>query len=160
MGTKSLFLVRHAKAVTGGILVADKDRPLSEKGVKDVNKLVNKLTKKEISLDLILMSPAVRAIATGKIISNGLRTPHPHLVINNSLYSAETMALLKIISSVSKKIDKLMIVGHNPGMMNLASLIAGEPISMPTCSLIKFSFDFKDWHEIFIKRALKISLLN
>ena len=160
MGTKTLFLLRHAKAVTGGVLTPDIDRPLSERGVKDVTKLAHKLSKKELSFDLILMSPSVRTITTGQIISNGLRTPHSHLVVNEGLYAAETITLLKIISSVSKKIDKLMIVGHNPGIMNLASLIAGEPISMPTCSLIKFSFDFKDWHKIFAKRVSKFSLLN
>jgi len=158
--SKSLYLLRHAKAITGGILVSDLDRSLSERGVKDVNKLSHRLAKKEFSLDLILMSPSVRTITTGQIIANGLRTPHSHLVVNENLYAAEPMTLLKIISSVSKKIDKLMIVGHNPGLMNLASSLAGEPLSMTTCSLIKFSFDFKDWHEIFTKRASKFNFLN
>jgi len=158
--TKSLFLLRHAKAVTGGVVFQDQDRPLSDRGIKDAHKLGHKLVKKEISLDLILLSPAVRCISTGQIISNDMRTPHSHLVINNALYDAETMALLKIISAISKKIDTLMIIGHNPGLMNLASLIACEPISMATCSLVKFTFDFKDWHDIFMKRATKFSLLN
>jgi phosphohistidine phosphatase len=158
--SKSLFLLRHAKAVTGGLMIQDIDRPLSDKGIRDANKLANKLVKKSISFDLILLSPAVRTITTAQIISNGLRSSHSHLVTNDDLYGAETMMLLKIISSVSKKIDALMIVGHNPGLMNLASFMAGEPIAMSTCSLVKFTFDFKDWHEIFTQRAAKLSLLN
>jgi len=157
---KSLYLLRHAKAITGGILISDLDRSLSERGVKDANKLSHKLAKKGLSLDLILMSPSVRTITTGQVIASGLRTSHSHLVVNESLYGAEPMTLLKVIASVSKKIDKLMIVGHNPGLMNLASSLAGEPLSMTTCSLIKLSFDFKDWHEILTKRASKFNFLN
>jgi phosphohistidine phosphatase SixA len=53
-----------------------------------------------------------------------------------------------------------MIVGHNPSLMSLASYIAGESISLSTSSLIKFSFDFKDWHDILTKKAEKFSFLN
>lgn len=152
--------MRHAKAAAGGILIADKDRPLSEKGVKDVSKLANKLSKKDLDFELIITSPAVRTISTAQIIAKGLKISHAHLVVNDSLYAAEAMNLLKVISSVSKKIDKLMVVGHNPGLMSLASLIAGEPISLSTCSLIKFSFDFKEWHHILTERASKFNFLN
>ena len=157
---KSLYLLRHAKAIAGGILGSDADRSLSERGVRDAIKLARKLAKKELLLDLILMSPSVRTMSTGQIISSELHTPHSHLVVNKSLYAAEKMALLKVISRISNKVDRLMIVGHNPGLMNLASLLAGEPLSMKTCSLIKFSFDFEDWHAILTERASKFNFLN
>jgi len=147
--------------MTGGILIPDQDRPLTDKGVKDANKLANRLAKKDTKIDLVLSSPAVRAISTAQIVANGLDiNSRSNLVINDILYGAETMGLLKVISGISKKIDKLIIVGHNPGLMNLASFIAGEPISLPTCSLVKFSFEFKDWQEIFTTRASKFSFLN
>jgi len=50
MGTKTLFLLRHAKAITGELTVPDQDRPLSERGLKDVNKLGVKLHKKGCTL--------------------------------------------------------------------------------------------------------------
>lgn len=160
MGIKTLYLLRHAKAEEGRPFMPDKERALSEKGVKDAEKLASRLSKKDLSLDLVLVSPSVRTITTGQIIAAGLHISSAHLLAKDSLYAAETMELLKIISSVSKKINRLMIVGHNPGLMNLASFITGEPLSMATCSLIKFSFDFKDWHEILTTRASKYSLLN
>ncbi|HQR83387.1 MAG: hypothetical protein B7Y05_05330 [Polynucleobacter sp. 24-46-87] len=160
MGSKTLFLLRHAKAKSAGILVEDYDRPLSDKGVKDTKKLANKLHKKDFSCDLVMTSPAVRAITTAQLLSNRLDIPHTHLVINDALYGSDAMVFLKVISAVSKKIDTLMVVGHNPGLMGLASLIAGEPIFLSTCSMVKFSFDFKDWHDIFSKRASKFNLLN
>jgi len=158
--SKSLYLLRHAKAIAEEGLVSDLDRSLSESGIKDANRLAQKLAKKELSLDLVLMSPAARTISTGQIISNGLGIPHSHLLVNEKLYAAEPLTLLEIISSVPKKMNQLMIVGHNPSLMNLASLLTGESLSMGTCSLIKFSFDFKDWHEIFTQKASKFNLLN
>ncbi|MFZ4379296.1 MAG: SixA phosphatase family protein [Polynucleobacter sp.] len=158
--TKTLFLLRHAKAMTGGIAVFDQDRALAEKGIKQVNKLANKLAKKELNLDLMISSPAVRAISTAQVIMKSLNHPGLQLVLNDELYGTEMMTLLKIISKISKKIDTLMIVGHNPGLMNLATFMAGEPISVSTCALIKFTFDFKDWHEIFTTRATKFSFIN
>jgi phosphohistidine phosphatase len=160
MGSKSLFLLRHAKAVAGGTFISDKDRPLSEKGIKDIGKLASKLSKKGLDFELIITSPAVRTITTAQILTKGLKISHSHLVVNDAIYDAEAMNLLKVIASVSKKIDQLMIVGHNPSLMSLASYIAGEPISLSTCSLINFSFDFKEWHDILIKRASKFSFLN
>jgi phosphohistidine phosphatase len=157
---KSLYLLRHAKAIAGGILVSDLERSLSERGILDANNLASKLAKIGQSLDLILVSPSVRTICTGQIVANSLHIPNSHFIVNEDLYAAETMTLLRVISAVPRKINKLMVVGHNPGLMNLASLLVSKPVSMPTCSLIKFSFAFKTWHEIFIQRALKFYFLN
>ena len=157
---KTLFLLRHAKAMTEELLVLDQDRALSNKGIRDVNKLASKLARKSLNLDLIISSPAVRAITTAQIIANGLEMPRLQLIVNDQLYGADTISLLKIISKFSKKIDKLMLVGHNPGLMNLSTFISGEPISMPTCSLIKFQFEFKDWCDIFTTKATKFSFIN
>jgi len=62
--------LRHAKAITGDLDTPDQDRPLSEKGVKDANKLGDKLHKKGIRFDLIVSSPAIRAITTAQLIIN------------------------------------------------------------------------------------------
>ena len=158
--SKSLYLLRHAKAIAGGILVSDLERSLSERGITDANNLAHKLAKIRLSLDLILVSPSVRTICTGQIVANSLHIPNSHFIISEDLYEAETMTLLRVISAVPRKINKLMVVGHNPGLMNLASLLVSKPVSMPTCSLIKFSFAFKNWHEIYTQRASKFYFLN
>ena len=72
MATKSLFLLRHAKAINGGVLIPDQDRPLSDSGVKDAKRLGSYLSKKSFDFDLILSSPAIRAITTAQIVANKL----------------------------------------------------------------------------------------
>ena len=160
MGTKTLFLLRHAKAITSELMVPDQDRPLSERGLKDVHKLGAKLHKKETHLDLIVTSPAVRAITTAQIISNKLDMKRTNLLIDPMVYGAEITALLELISGVAKKYDVVMIVGHNPSLTELASHIAGERIAMSTCSLLKASFDFKDWAKVLTEKSSKFSFLN
>jgi len=160
MGTKTLFLLRHAKAITGELTVPDQDRPLSERGLKDVNKLGVKLHKKGVHLDLIVSSNAIRAITTAQIIANKLDMKRTNFLIDPLVYGLETSALLDLISQIAKRYDEVMIVGHNPSLTDLASHIAGEPISMPTCSLMKATFDFKDWRKIKTDQSSKFSFLN
>jgi phosphohistidine phosphatase len=160
MSTKTLFLLRHAKAITGGLLVLDQDRPLSDRGLKDVNKLGTKLHKKEINLDLIVTSPAVRAITTAQLIANKLNMKRTNFLIDPLVYGAELKELLELISGVSKRYDDVMIVGHNPSLTDLASHVAGEPIAMATCALMEASFDFKDWTKVLTEKSSKFTFLN
>jgi len=72
MHTKSLYLLRHAKAESATSQSSDEDRALVPRGVDDVKKLATKLIKKDIRFDLILTSPAIRTITTAQIIANRL----------------------------------------------------------------------------------------
>lgn len=160
MGTKTLFLLRHAKAITGSIDLPDQDRPLSDSGLKDANKLSNKLHKKDAHFDLIVTSPAIRAITTAQIIVNHLNMKGSNFLIDPLLYGADSTTLLEYISRASKKYDELMIVGHNPGLLDLATHFAGESVAMPTCSLMRVSFGFKDWAKVLTEKSNKFTFLN
>jgi phosphohistidine phosphatase len=160
MGHKTLFLLRHAKAVAGGMNTPDLDRPLSESGLKDAGKLSNKLSKKGAHFDLIVTSPAIRAITTAQILIKQLNMKGCNFLIDPLLYEADSSSLLDYISKASKKYDELMIVGHNPSLIELASFFAGEPVVMPTCSLIKVNFNFKDWTKVKTEKTSKFSFLN
>ena len=104
MATKSLFLLRHAKAINGGVLIPDQDRPLSDSGVKDAKRLGSYLSKKSFDFDLILSSPAIRAITTAQIVANKLGYKQKHLAVEKCLYEADVEVMLKLISSVPKKL--------------------------------------------------------
>jgi phosphohistidine phosphatase len=160
VATKSLFLLRHAKATNGGVLIPDQDRPLSESGVKDAKKLGNYLLKKSFHFDFILSSPAIRAITTAQIVANKLGYKQQHLTVEKRLYEADVEVMLKLISSVPKKVDTLMIVGHNPGISSLASTLTGKPISMSTCALIELTLETKVWDQVPIIKASKFNVLN
>jgi len=160
VATKSLFLLRHAKAINRGVLIPDQDRPLADSGVKDAKRLGNYLLKKALDFDLILSSPAVRAITTAQIVANKLGYKQKHLVVEKCLYEADVEVMLKLISSAPKKVDSLMIVAHNPGIDSLASTLTGEPISMSTCALIELTLDIKSWDQVSDVKACEFNVLN
>jgi phosphohistidine phosphatase len=122
--------------------------------------LATKLIKKEIRFDLILTSPAIRAITTAQIISNQLHHKQRCLEVDKNLYQADSTTLLTIARKLHKKIKSAMLVGHNPALEDFVLLIAGESVSMQTCALIELSFEFKDWKELNKATLVKMKLLN
>jgi phosphohistidine phosphatase len=160
MHTKSLYLLRHAKAESATLQFSDEDRALTPKGIDDAKKLATKLVKKDIGFDLILTSPAIRAITTAQIISNRLDHKQRFLEVDKKLYQADCTTLLTIASKLHKKIKSVMLVGHNPALEDFAAYMTGESVSMQTCALIELSFEFKDWKELNKATLVKMKLLN
>src|ERR1700682_5676255 len=69
---KTLFLIRHAKSSWDDTALPDKDRPLDGAGKRDAPKMGKRLAKRDAQPDLILSSPAMRALTTAKIIAKKL----------------------------------------------------------------------------------------
>jgi phosphohistidine phosphatase len=160
MHTRFLYLLRHAKAESATLQSSDEDRALSNRGIDDAKKLATKLIKKEIRFDLILTSPAIRAITTAQIISNQLDHKQRFLEVDKKLYQANSTSLLAIARRVHKKIKSVMLVGHNPALEDFVLLIAGESVLIHTCGLIELSFEFKDWKDLDKASLVKMRLLN
>jgi len=160
MHTKSLYLLRHAKAESATLHSSDEDRALTVRGVDDAKKLASKLVKKDIGFDLILTSPAIRAITSAQIIANRLDYKQRYLVVEKKLYQANSTTFLTMVSKLHKKIKSVLLVGHNPGLEDFAALLAGEPVLMQTCSLIEFTFELKDWKDLEKIRSVQMKLLN
>jgi phosphohistidine phosphatase len=159
MHTKSLYLLRHAKAESATLQFSDEDRALTPKGVDDAKKLATKLVKKDIEFDLILTSPAIRAITSAQIIANRLDQKQS-LRVEKKLYQADSTTLLAIVGKLHKKIKSILLVGHNPELEDFAAYMTGESVSMQTCSLIEFTFELKDWKDFEKVRSVQMKLLN
>jgi len=159
MHTKSLYLLRHAKAESATLQFSDEDRALTPKGVNDAKKLATKLVKKDIKFDLILTSPAIRAITSAQIIANRLDQKQS-LRVEKKLYQADSTTLLAIVGKLHKKIKSILLVGHNPEFEDFAAYMTGESVSMQTCSLIEFTFELKDWKDFEKVRSVQMKLLN
>lgn len=159
MHTKSLYLLRHAKAESATFQFSDEDRALTLKGVDDAKKLATKLVKKDIEFDLILTSPAIRAITSAQIIANRLDRKQS-LRVEKKLYQADSTTLLTIVGKLHKKIKSILLVGHNPELEDFAAYMTGESVSMQTCSLIEFTFELKDWKDFEKVRSVQMRLLN
>lgn len=145
---KKLFLVRHAKSSWGDATLADRDRPLEARGEREVAKMSKRLSQRHAKPDLIMSSPAARALATGKAIAQGLDYKINKVVVNDRLYAATAEALIDVIAALDEKLKCVMLVGHNPAFTDLAHRFSGAITHMPTCAIAEFTFDTKHWAQV------------
>lgn len=143
---KQLFIIRHAKSDWGDFNLKDFDRPLNHRGYKNAPEMVERLVLKSIKPDVIVSSPALRALTTAKYFASGWKMNAEQLKLNPSIYEAGTQTLLKIINGFDDQFDKIALFGHNPGLTNLLNYLTGEYIAnMPTCSIAIIEFPFDEW---------------
>lgn len=145
---KTLFLIRHAKSSWDNAALPDKERPLNDRGRRDAPKMGERLAKRDVKPDLILSSPAVRALSTAEIIAEKLNYRRKDIVVTERLYAAEVDDLLDVIRQLGDELKCVMLFGHNPEFTELAHRLSGEIAHMPTCAIAEFTFDAKSWSGI------------
>lgn len=124
-----LFLVRHAKSSKSIPELMDIDRPLTERGYHDARFTGKQLAHKKIKSDLMISSPAVRAISTSLIFAQELKYPYAEIRLSEDLYSEDLKKIIKVIESIKPFYKNVFIFGHNPGLENLANHISSTKIS-------------------------------
>jgi phosphohistidine phosphatase len=146
---KTLYLMRHAKSSWGEPGLDDFDRPLLEKGKKRTKNIIDFLLTKKVSLDMILSSPAVRAIETAKIMAHGLSLPLENIREEKKIYTADAEQLEDLFFDLPKSVNNLMLVGHNPTMTYFANTFIEQKIDfMPTSAIVGLEFDLDDWGDL------------
>ena len=138
---KSLTLFRHAKTERDSTTGRDFDRRLADRGREDAKRIGAEIHKLDLAFDLILSSPAARAAETAELA--GL-TPR----FDQRIYDASTGELLAIVQEADAIVERLAMVGHNPGFERLASRLVGSNIEMPTGSFVEIELPVDDWKEV------------
>jgi phosphohistidine phosphatase len=155
---KTLFLIRHAKSSWDDSALSDKDRLLNDRGKRDAPKMGERLAKRHVKPDLILSSPAVRALRTAEIIARKLDYKRKDIVVDDRLYAVEADDLLDVISKVGDRFRCVMLIGHNPELTELAHRLSSKIIDLPTCAVAEFTFDVKSWSHIGKDKPAKVVL--
>ena len=123
--SRRLYLLRHAKSSWDDPDQRDFDRPLTKRGQRAATRLGKAMKKRGPVPGLVLCSTAARAQETWRRIAAELPEPPP-LRLLRSLYLAAPSRLLDRVRTVDEAVGTLLIVGHNPGLENLAAQLAGE----------------------------------
>ncbi|TAH02820.1 MAG: histidine phosphatase family protein [Sphingobacteriales bacterium] len=143
---KQLLLVRHAKSDWGNVGVKDFDRPLNTRGFANAPEMGERLNIKNILPDVIVSSPALRAITTAKLIAHKINFDTEKIVQIPQIYEASEFDLLKVINHFDNTLNFVALFGHNGGLSNFANYLTGANIyNMPTCGMVLISFDTEDW---------------
>jgi len=146
---KKLYIIRHAKSSWEDHMLADHDRPLSNRGKKDLPRIANILKEKKVKPDLIITSSARRAIKTAEIFSSTLSYPSEKIEINSEIFEATTQSLINLINKLNDKYETVLIFGHNPGFTILANLLGDKLIdNMPTCSVAELELNIESWKDV------------
>jgi phosphohistidine phosphatase len=153
---KTLFLVRHAKSSRDDPSLPDRDRPLDDRGKQDAPKMGKRLAKRDVKPDLLLSSPALRALITAQLIAEELGYERNDIVADDRLYASNADDLLAVIRAFNKKLNSVMLFGHNPEFTDLAHRLSSEIIDMPTSAVVEFKFDTKAWFDIGEIRPAKV----
>ncbi len=143
---KDLILVRHAKSSWKDATLDDRERPLNKRGERDAPEMGARLARCKNRPDLIVSSPAVRALETARVIAGKLDYPRGSIVVKESLYGAGVADLLGVIRSVDESVARLMLFGHNPGLTDLANHLGPRPVpNLPTCGVLHLRFETDTW---------------
>lgn len=142
---KTLLLARHAKSDWGLSGLADHDRPLNDRGLRDAPAMARRLVEEGVQLGRVVTSSAVRARATAAEYAGAFGI---ELVEEPLLYAASARAILAIAAAQPDEAERVMLVGHNPGMSDAVAELAGEFVDLPTCAVAECLVDVGSWAEL------------
>jgi phosphohistidine phosphatase len=129
--THKLYLVRHAIAAErGSDWPDDAKRPLTPKGIARMRQIVRGLRNLDIVVDVVLTSPLVRAKQTAELLVEGLK-PSPTLVMSPALAPGTSPAQTAEALAEFRKARRVALVGHEPGLGELAAWLVGANTSLP-----------------------------
>ncbi len=127
---KRLYLLRHAKSSWDDPTLADHDRPQAPRGRRAANVMAKHLGRKGISPELVLCSPSTRTRQTLKRLAQRLRK-NADVRIEPELYAAPARDLLEVLRKVPDEVESVMLIGHNPGIQDLALSLASAGSEIP-----------------------------
>ena len=153
---KTILLLRHAKSDWSDPTLADFDRPLAKRGLKDAPLMGDVLDQFEHGPDMILSSPAKRARETAELVAESCGYTRP-IQWEEPFYGGDSHDLITALQHLPATIERPLLVGHNPTMeetaADLLTLPEGEcngtlALRMPTAALVCIAADIEDWTDL------------
>lgn len=147
---KTLFLVRHSKAVTRKANLPDFQRTLVKAGEKKSMSMAKKLKKEGVMPDLMISSTANRALETAHLFARNLAYPTHEIMVKDALYNEMSPeALLYLVRQVDNRVKSIMLFGHNPAFTDFAShLVRGFDQDIPKSGIVGIQFQKESWKDV------------
>jgi phosphohistidine phosphatase len=151
-----LMLFRHAKSEKGDPGVQDHERALNPRGRADAPKMGAYMARHALIPDRVIVSTARRTRETWERLATAWPAPPP-VVYEARLYESGAEVILSVIKATGREVRALLVIGHNPGLHDLARLLiaagdveARERLNenVPTSGLVVIDFAGKDWRQL------------
>ena len=152
---RRLLLLRHSKTERPAPGERDRDRKLRERGRLDASIVGAYMARHRLIPDLVLVSPATRTLETWELVAAAFAKTPP-IVKDERIYNAGTDTLVELIRE-TEDARTLLVVGHNPGMHDLARQLIGsgdvearESLNekLPTSGLVVIDLAFDEWSKL------------
>ena len=150
---KQLLLLRHAKSSWDDPELSDHDRPLASRGRRAARLLADHLRREALTPEVVLCSSARRTRETLERIATALGDAAT-FEVEAELYAASEQRLLERVRALGEEDDCALLIGHNPGLEQLALSLAGAGDALaalrrkyPTGALVTLEFD-GPWREL------------
>ncbi len=141
---RTLLILRHADSNLDHPELSDYDRPLNEGGRRDIRRMGRHILEHDLSPDLIITSPAKRARSTSERLMQATAID-VRVVTDDRMYGASPTTCVEVLRDIEPDAACVLIVGHNPGLAELASLLTGQRIEMPTAALAVLRLPIESW---------------
>jgi phosphohistidine phosphatase len=144
---KTLLLLRHAKSSWKDSDLDDHDRPLNQRGRREAPRMGRLLLDENLVPDLIVASSARRARKTAEevIRACGYRGDTR---FTGELYSANRDRLRTFLGTLPAAADRVLLIGHNPALEELAESLLGAYCPLSTAALAHLKLAISAWDEI------------
>jgi phosphohistidine phosphatase len=140
----TLYLLRHAKSSWDDASQKDFERPLNNRGRKACEVIGEVVEEKGIDFDLVLVSTALRTRQTIELVKERAKL-RGEVRYDERIYEATMSQLLEVISQVDNDRKSVLLVGHNPGLEGLLTLLTGEDVRVTTANLAKIKIKATKW---------------
>ncbi len=147
---KNIVIIRHAKAEALHNDESDFDRKLTERGKKNAAEVAKILSVKNIRPEVMISSPAKRALRTAKIFADRFDMKKSAVITKDFLYADYSMdEIVKMLSEEFDSFGNVFIIGHNPVIVQLiSSFCTSFEADFPTSAATVIAFDVDNWNEI------------
>jgi len=129
--SRELLILRHAKSDWNGDMANDFVRPLAKRGKKDAPRVGEWLYREGLVPDFVISSPAERTRQTVTKVCKSLDYKKKNIVWDEAIYEAGVPRLLEVLGRCPRTASTVLLVGHNPGLEELLSFLAGDEIALP-----------------------------
>ncbi len=146
---KQLLVIRHAKSSWDNPDLVDHERPLNKRGLEDAPLMGSILKKKNLKIDKIFSSDALRAKQTIEMIAEEINFDQKSIEFTSELYHASRKELVQFLKNINDHFSTITIVGHNPGLTDLVHFLLedfGE--DLPTCAIVLIELKINSWTEV------------
>ncbi len=130
----TLVVIRHAKS-DWSVPVDDRHRPLAKRGRKQAPAAGDWLAAQDFTIEMAVVSPARRARDTWAAIAAHLPEPAAQLVVDEAAYTFDGSDLIGVVRALPDTVGVAALVSHNPAVEELAELLTGRWLALPTSAL-------------------------